>query len=88
MCLARMVKKFEFCRPFLRGTPILVLPNFVKFYLTLKISCIELKRFKSLNFGELVWGEIPIMAPPICVTFSLFLISTNSENLIHLALTV
>ena len=28
------------------------------------------------------------MAPPSFVTFSLFLISTHSKNLIHLALTV
>ena len=33
-------------------------------------------------------GETPIMASPIFVTFSLFLISTHSKNLIHRALTV
>ena len=32
--------------------------------------------------------ETPTVATPIFVTFSLFLISTHSKNLIHLALTV
>ena len=43
---------------------------------------------KSLNFGEPIWGETPIMAPPIFVKFSLFLTSTHSENLIHITPTV
>ena len=33
MCLAYTSKKCEFWGPHLRGTPIVVLPNFVKFYL-------------------------------------------------------
>ena len=33
MCLAYTSKKCEFWHPHLRGTPIVVLPNFVKVYL-------------------------------------------------------
>ena len=43
---------------------------------------------KSLNFGELVWGETPIVASLIFVRFRTFLISTHFENLIHLLLMV
>ena len=46
------------------------------------------KRLKSLSCGEPRLGQTPTVAPPIFVTFSLFLISTHLKNLIHLALTV
>ena len=35
-----------------------------------------------------VWGETPIVASPIVVRLSLFLISPHSENLIYLTLAV
>ena len=34
------------------------------------------------------FGQTPIMVPPMFAGFSLFLISTHFENLIHLAVTV
>ena len=49
--------------------------------------CLALK-VKNLNFGKLVWVEPPIVKPSIFVRFSLFLICTNSENLIHLVVAV
>ena len=51
-------------------------------------SCIRFKRLKSLSFGEPRLGQTPIVAPPIFVMLSLFLIFTHLKNLIHLALTV
>ena len=48
-------------------------PNFVKIMffshifslVTLKISCLQLKRFKNLNFGRPRLGETPILEPQI-----------------------
>ena len=40
------------------------------------------------NFGGPLLLKNPILEPPMFFMFSLFLISTHSENLIHLALTV
>ena len=42
MCLASVVKKFEFWLPRLEGTPNLVPPNFISslYLLILKISCV------------------------------------------------
>ena len=60
ICQAYTSKKCEFWHPHLRGTPIVVLPNFVKFYL-FTFACSE-KFHQSrvsgsvLNFGVLVWG--------------------------------
>ena len=49
--------------------------------------CLDLKA-KKFEFWRAVWGETPIAALPIFATLSLFLISTHSENLIHVAVTV
>ena len=43
---------------------------------------------KKFEFWRVRLGETPVVAPPIFVTFSLFLISTHFKSLIHLALTV
>ena len=43
---------------------------------------------KKFEFWRARLGKTPIVAPPIFVMFSLFLISTHLKNLIHLALTV
>ena len=51
----------------------------------LYVSCVQLKRLKSLNFGGPRLGEVPIVELPIFAKCSLFLISTPSENLMHLA---
>ena len=47
-----------------------------------------LKRLQSLTLEGPLRRETPIVASPIFARFSLFLISTHSENLIHLAVTV
>ena len=39
---------------------------------------------RSSTFGEPCLGRTAILEPPISVMFSLFLISTHFENLIHL----
>ena len=67
-----------------------ILSNFIflVYLLSLKISCVQLRRLKSLNFGGLHLGGLPILEPPIFVGFDLFLISTHSKNLNHLAITV
>ena len=46
------------------------------------------KKVKKLEFWRARLRETPIVAPPIFVTFSLFLIFTHSKNLIHIDLTV
>ena len=56
MCLTRIVKKVEFWQPSLEVLPFWnphILANyiFLLYLLTLKISCGQLKRLKSLNFG-------------------------------------
>ena len=43
---------------------------------------------EKFEFWRARLGQTPIEAPPIFVTFSLFLIFTHLKNLIHLALTV
>ena len=87
MRLARAVEKFVLRWLRLRENSISVNLNCFKvnflYLLTLKISCVQLNRLKSLNLEGPDWGETPIF-----VRFSLFLISTYSENLIHLALMV
>ena len=45
--------------------------------------CLALK-IKKFEFWRVGLGGTPIAEPSIFVQFSLFLISTNSENLIHL----
>ena len=52
MSRAYTIKKFEFWRPRLRGTPIAVSPNFVKFYLIFILSILKISSVlrKWLNF--------------------------------------
>ena len=64
MCLARVVRKFDFWQPHLSGTPILVLQVVLNFMfllnlLTLKTICVQLYRLKSLNFGGPRLGVTP-----------------------------
>ena len=47
-----------------------------------------LKRLKSSNLGGPRLGRTPTLELPIFVMFGLCLVSTYSENLIHLALTI
>ena len=57
MCQVCVVKKFKFWQPRLRGTPTLVLPNFVIFHLTFILTTqfyvYSLKGLKNFNFGGL-----------------------------------
>ena len=90
MCLACVVKKFEFWLPCLEGTPQFGTP---KFYLYFRFTYLKnfmclASRLKSLNFGGPRLGETSIVAPPIFVRCSLFLISIHCKNLVHLAVTV
>ena len=76
------LKTVEFRRPRLVGTSFGLVPqNLVKFsfcfiFTYLKISCVQLKRLKSLNFGGPCLGGTPILKTPIFVRFSVFLIYT------------
>ena len=69
--------------------PILGPQNFVKFYLSLiftllqQFMCLALK-VKKFEFLRACLEGIPFMEPPVFVWFSLSLLSTHSENLIHL----
>ena len=89
-----MVEKSEFWRPRLRGIPYFSTLKWFEtfilllYLLTLKFSCVQLKQLKSLNFGGHCLEGTPHFGTPIFVRFSLFLISTNSKNLIHLALMI
>ena len=72
MCLACMVKSLNLGGLVQEGPPFWypqTLSNFIfsLYLLTLKISCVQLKRFKSLNFG--IWN---ILEPPLFVRFGIF----------------
>ena len=54
ICLAYTSKKYKFWHPYLRGTPIVVLPNFVKFYLFIFTDSI-LKNFISPAWVVQFW---------------------------------
>ena len=89
--LTWVIKKFEFRRPHLRATSSFlysqILSNFIWCLClpTKKISCVWLKRLKSLNFGGLIWkGPFCLVSPK----FHLFLILTYLKNFIGLALKV
>ena len=86
MCLACTSKKCEFWHPHLRGTTIVVLPNFFKFYPFI-CSCFE-KFYQSrvsssvLNFASLFEGNPFIFCTPkFCQIFSC-LHFVYSENFI------
>ena len=80
--------------PFEEGSLILVLQNFVKFYLFFMFSYIQnfvcpAQKFEKFKFWRASFWENPHFGTLISVMFNLFLIiSTHSENLIHLALMV
>ena len=82
-----MVKNFEFWWP--RETPSFWYPEIWSYfifnlYLSIpKILSVWREWLKNLNLGGTAWGDTPIF-----VRFSLFLISSHSENLIHPALMV
>ena len=86
MCLAYTSNKCEFWHPHLRGTPIVVLPNFVKFYLFI-FACSE-KFHQSrvsgsvLNFGVLVWGGSLHFGTPKFLQILSYLHFVYSENFI------
>ena len=61
---------------------------FLLYLLNSNTSRFQLKRLKTLDYGRSRLGGLPIFEPPIFARFSLFLISTHSENSIHLPLTV
>ena len=80
------LKSLNFVRPVLEDPHFSPADFIFLIYLhtsTFKISCIVLK---SLDFEGQFGVETPIVAPPVFVRFSLFLIFTHSENLTHLAL--
>ena len=86
-CLAYTSKKCEFWHPDLRGTPIVVLPNFVKFYFFI-FAYFE-KFYQSrvsgsvLNFGVLVWGEFfHFGTPKFCQILS-YVYFVYPENVIN-----
>ena len=68
MCLAYTSKKCKFWHPHLRGAPIVVLPNFVKFYLFIFAYSEKFHQSRVsgsvLNFGVLVWG-----GPFMCLAY-------------------
>ena len=75
------VKKFEFWRaPF--GETFFFIFAYPKNFM-----CFA-RVVKKFKFWRASLGETSIVARPIFVTFSLFLISTHFKNLIHLSLTV
>ena len=86
------LKSFEFWRPRLGGTSHFGTPKFgqILFFIFsfVEISCVQLKRLKSLNFGGPYLGETLILEPPFFVRCSLSFISSCPENLIHVARTV
>ena len=94
MCLAYVVRKFDFWLPHLRGNPYLGTANCFKFYASFIFT--NLKNFmcpalkvKKFEFWSSPFGGLPpILEPIIFVWFSLLLISTHSKNLIYLALMV
>ena len=93
MCLASVVKKFEFWWTHFRRKPPFWYPKlwsnlFFLYLLSSNTSCFQLKRLKTLNFGRPRLGGLPISKPPFFVRFSLFLISTHSQNSVHSPLTV
>ena len=64
MCLACVVRKFDFWQPCLRGTLILlaqIVSNFMFFLylLTVKTLCVQLEKLKSLDFGGPRLGVTP-----------------------------
>ena len=73
-----MVKKFKILVALFEGdTPFWypqILLNFIfpLCLVTLKISCAQLKRLKSLNFRGPRSGKTPILEPPIFVSFVYF----------------
>ena len=76
MCLACTSKKCEFWHPHLRGTPIVVLPNFVKFYPFIFACCEKFYQSRVsgsvLNFGVFVWGgSLHFGTPKFCQIFIL-----------------
>ena len=66
-------------------------PKFVKFCFSFIFNYLKnfmclAKKVEKLEFWRALFGgEAPIVGLPIFVTFSLFLLSTHFENLIHLA---
>ena len=70
MCLASVVKKFEFWRPRFGGNPHFSTPklwsNFVLFLylLTSNTSCFQLKKLKNFSFGGLCLGATRLFLNP------------------------
>ena len=68
MCLAYTSKKCEFWHPYLRGIPIVVLSNFVNFYLFIFVYSEKFHQSRVsgavLNFGVFVWREFFHLGTP------------------------
>ena len=92
MCLAHASKKCEVWRPHLRGVPIAVLPNFVKFYLFIFAYFENFHQSRVsdsvLKFGVLVWRGSLHFGTPNFVKFYLIFISAHIENIINPAYVV
>ena len=58
-----MVKKFEFCQPRFERTPILIILNFVKFYLSFVFTLAS--KVKKFEFCRADLAGKPIESPPI-----------------------
>ena len=88
MCLASVVKKFEFWRSRIGGNTPFWYPklwsNFIFFFVFayLKHFMFPALKVKKFEFWKAPFGGVPIFEPSIFVRFSLFLISTHFENLI------
>ena len=73
MCLANTSKKCEFWRPHLRGTPIVVLPNFIFSYLPiLKISSVQGEWFSFEFWRPCLRGISSFSYPQILSNFIFF----------------
>ena len=63
ICLASMVKKFEFWRPHFDTSKLWSNFIFRLYLLTLNTSCFQLQRLKTLNFERPRLGVLPIFEP-------------------------
>ena len=92
MCLASLVKKIEFRWLHFGENHNFDPPNFGQVFFiylfTLNTSCFQLEKLKTLNFRWPCLEGLLSFEPPIFVRLSLFLISTDSDNSIHLPLMV
>ena len=78
MCLTWMVKKFWILAALFEGNlpfwNLQIWSNFIStlYLLTIKISCVQLKRLKTLIFGGPIWEKPPFWNPEFLLSFVYF----------------